>query len=69
MSEQTDEAIHNEGVKSPYRISDKNGFPLGFQIARSESDALEFARMYGKRRSLRHRVLAALARIRNALGV
>lgn len=34
-------------MKNLYRITNKNGVTLCFQIARSEKEAIDFARMYG----------------------
>jgi len=36
-------------MKNLYRITNKNGATLCFQVARDEQDALDGARMYGHR--------------------
>lgn len=36
-------------TKSLYRITDKNGSTLCFQVASNKDDAIDFAKMYGHR--------------------
>lgn len=36
-------------MKNLYRITNKNGVTLCYQVAKSEKEAIEFARMYGHR--------------------
>ena len=36
-------------MKNLYRITNKNGVTLCYQVAKSENEAIEFARMYGHR--------------------
>lgn len=36
-------------MKNIYRITNRNGVTLCFQVARSEKEAVSFARMYGNK--------------------